>query len=149
MGWVFIFFSLVLLGISGFLGYYGQQLLTEPSPPTSFQQPDEHGVVLEPQQEKLLQLIYNYQTGLGQNKLIISRSDGRLLFDEEAKREKHKINLFSDLYGIESDFKKKESEFENLITSVPQLYLRFLPETRLNSPYVVQITDDGISYVRN
>jgi len=149
MGWAFIILGLFLIGIGSFLGYYGNQLLSKPSPTTSVQQPYEKSAVLEPQQEKLLRLIHKYQTDLGENKLIITRSDGRVHFDDEAKSEKHNINLFSELYGIESDFEKRESEFENLITSIPQLYLRSLPETRLDSPYVVQITEAGIYYLRN
>jgi len=93
-------------------------------------------------------LIYKYQTDLGKNKLVISRSDGRLFFDDAAEREKHNINLISDLFDVDREFEKKESEFGNLILSVPQIYLRSLPETRFDNPYVVQITEAGVAYVR-
>lgn len=96
--------------------------------------------ILSPQAEKLLSLIYKYQKNLGLNKLIISKEDGALHFDEEERREKYKVNFIGELFDIKSDYASRANEFENVMLSVPSNFLKTIPETRFGSPYVVRVT---------
>ena len=82
------------------------------------------------------------------NKLIIGRHDGCLYFDEKEKREKHKINIIGELFDIKSDYSSREKEFESLMLSIPSNLLRTIPETRADSPYVIQVTEEGIAYLK-
>jgi len=102
---------------------------------------------LSPQAEKLLEIVHKYQKEFGLNKLVIGR-DGILHFDEEERRKKYKINIIGELYNINSNYHLRESEFENLILSIPINFLRNIPETRFDNPYVVSITEEGIEYLK-
>lgn len=100
--------------------------------------------VLNPQQEKLLMLIHQYQVNLGVRKLIIGL-DGHLHFDEPSKRN-IKINIADELLGgLNSPERAKD--FEVIMDRMPPEYLRRIPEMRLGSPYVVTVTEEGIRYL--
>ena len=105
--------------------------------------------ILKPQEEKLLTVIYKYQKDFGLNKLIISKSDGILFFDDEEKRKIHQINIIGEVYGITKDHKAYSREFENLILNIPGDCLKQIPENRWDSPYVVMITERGIEYIKS
>lgn len=102
--------------------------------------------ILSPSQERLLTLIADYQRKYASNKLIISRTDGRLVFDGNPDKGKE-VSLVRDLYGaIDSG---KEKEFVELMESMPIDYLRVFPEMRWDSPFVVGVTEAGSNYIRN
>ena len=145
MGWFIIILGIILGAIGLFFMYYGQSIINtkqNSSPTTTSQR------ILSPQAEKLLSLIYKYQKDLGLNKLIISKEDGTLHFDEEERRKKYKVNFIGDLFDIKSDYATRANEFENIMLSIPSNFLKTIPETRLGSPYVVSITEDGVAYLR-
>ncbi len=144
MGWFITILGLVLAAIGTFFMYYGQSILNtkESSTTTSISQR-----TLSPQAEKLLSLVYKYQRDLGLNKLVIGRK-GNLAFDEEEKRKKYKINFIGELFDIKSDYASRAKEFENIMLSIPSDFLKTIPETRLDSPYVVSITQEGIAYLK-
>jgi hypothetical protein len=100
---------------------------------------------LSPSQERLLMLIADYQQKYAANKLIISRTDGRLFFDGNPDRGKE-VSLVRDLYGA-IDF-SKQKDFVDLMDSMPPEYLRVFLETRYGSPFAVGITDSGSNYIR-
>jgi hypothetical protein len=106
---------------------------------------NEQNIILRPDQERLLELLYKYQKQFSASKLVISRTDGTLYFDNDPKRGSD-VNLIKELYGKvdASDVK----HFEVLMESMPYQYTRVIPETRLDSPFVVNVTDDGIKYLR-
>jgi hypothetical protein len=94
----------------------------------------------------LLGLVAKYQRNYAVNKLIISRKNGRLHFDGDPKKGEE-VSLVRELYG--SDSADQEAEFEKLIETMPTEYLRFFPEMRWDSPFVVGITDAGQRYLRH
>ncbi len=100
---------------------------------------------LSPSQERLLILIADYQRKYATNKLIISRTDGRLFFDGDPDKGKE-ISLVADLYGAADTSKQKE--FVDLMDSMPAEYLRVFPEMRWDSPFVVGVTQAGSDYIR-
>jgi len=142
MGWLIVFLGLMLIAIGGFFVHYGLSIKDKVAQNVSIQQR-----ALSPQTVKLLSIIYNYQKKFATSKLIIGR-DGVLHFDDKDKRDKYKINIIQEVYGINSGVASKQNEFENLILNIPAEFLKSIPEARLNSPYVVQITDSGITYLR-
>lgn len=148
MGWIIIALGLVLIGIGGFFTYYGQTLLNQHLPVNSSLNTKEKEFILEPLEVKLLKTIYKYQSELGLARLVINRKNGQLFFDEEEKRKKYDINLIQAVYDISPPYEPKAGEFENLILSLPEKLLRHIPETRLDSPFVVQITREGIAYLK-
>jgi hypothetical protein len=101
--------------------------------------------ILSPSQERLLSLIDKYQRQYSTRKLIITRSNGSLHFDEDLNKGKD-ISLIQDLYGSINSV--NQQQFEELMDSMPPEYVRFLPEMRLDSPFVVAITDAGLAYLR-
>jgi hypothetical protein len=100
---------------------------------------------LSPPQEHLLGMIAEYQGRFAANKLIILRENGRLHFDDDPKRGED-VDLIIDLYGAFGPTEQKQ--FEELIESMPPKYLQVLPETRLDGPFVVRITEAGTKYMR-
>ncbi len=147
MGWAIISLGLVLMGIGGFFTYYGQTLLGQ-HPVDSSVSTKESKLILAPLQVKLLKTIYKYQSDLGLSRAIINRENGQLFFDEEKKRKKYDFNLIRDVYDLPAPYEPKAGEFENLILSLPDSLLRHIPEMRFGSPFVVQITSDGIAYLK-
>ncbi|OGQ06125.1 MAG: hypothetical protein A2W61_02300 [Deltaproteobacteria bacterium RIFCSPLOWO2_01_44_7] len=148
MGWTIIALGLILIGIGGFFTYYGQTLLNQNPPVNASLNKKEQGLILEPLQTKLLKTIYKYQSELGLTRLIINRKNGQVLFDEEEKRKKYDINLIRAVYDFPAPYESKAGEFENLILSLPDSLLRHIPETRMDSPFVIQITKEGIAYLK-
>jgi hypothetical protein len=100
--------------------------------------------LLSPAQERLLGLLTNYQTQYAAYKLVISRTDGRLVFDGDPKRGED-VSLIRDLFG--STDSVNQAEFVKLVDTMPPEYLRVYPEMRWDSPFVVGVTDAGLSYL--
>jgi len=99
---------------------------------------------LQPQEEALLTIIHKYQVQFSAKKLIIGRTGA--IFDDP-NRKNTDINVAAELFGSENVSSEQLQEFESLIEGMPENYLRFFPETRLGSPFVVSITEEGIRYL--
>lgn len=84
------------------------------------------------EQLSLVKEIWKYQKTNDFNKVIIAKSG--FIFDDE-KNEATNINLAERVLGDRGD----QFRFEILITSIPEQFLRLIPETRFGSPYVVNI----------
>jgi hypothetical protein len=100
---------------------------------------------LTPAQEQLLALIAKYQRQFAANKLIIDRTTGALIFDGAPDRARG-ISLMNDLFDAMDQV--AQIRFIDLVESLPAEYLRFLPEMRWDSPFVVSVTDVGLNYLR-
>lgn len=144
MGWVVICLGIALIGIGTFFTIFGKEMLSN-KPTQTIISPQK---ILSPQAEKLLSIIYKYQKEFSRKKLIIGR-EGILYFDEPEMRNKYKINILGEVYDISSNYTAREAEFEALILDIPAEFLRQIPEMRLDSPYVVSITDEGIKYLKS
>ncbi len=142
---IIILIGIIVGAISLFFTIYGQSIkeIKKNHSITNYQ-----NQILNPQEEKLLSLIYKYQKESGLNKLIISR-DGFVYFEGKDKDEQKRINLIGELYNINSDFKTRSKEFESIILNISEKFLKLIPESRLDSPYVVTITEEGIRYIKN
>jgi len=91
---------------------------------------------LDDNQISLVREIWKYQKSNKLNKVIISR-DG-FIFDG-AEKKKTTINLADKVLGNRGD----QFRFERLILSIPAYFLKQIPETRLDSPYVVTIPEEA------
>lgn len=137
-----IFLALIVAGVlGGFLARYDWDSLVKPKNSNLSR-------ILKPQEEKLLSIVYKYQKDLGLNKLIINRADGSLFFDDVERRKKYEINIIGEVFDITSGFEIHASEFENLILDIPREYLRLIPASRWDDPYVLKITEKGIEYIK-
>jgi len=87
------------------------------------------------EQEALVLEIWKYQKSNNLNKVIISRNG--FIFDATQNKNTD-FNLATKVLGVRGT----ELKFEKLITSVPADFLRFIPETRLGSPYIVVIPEE-------
>lgn len=86
------------------------------------------------EQEALVVEIWRFQRSNNLNKVIINRNG--FIFDDNIAKNTE-LNLANKILGVRGT----ELRFEKLITSVPAEFLRFVPETRLDSPYVVLIPE--------
>lgn len=107
-------------------------------------QSGEANVLLNPLQQKILSYIYNYQTVGNLPKVIISK-DGTILDDKQGSDTDK--NVIRDIMNRDTADKDAQSAFENLLLSIPEKYLKIIPETRWGSPFVVKVTEDGIKYL--
>ena len=117
--------------------YYGTDATGMPNNPKA--------LLLAPQQYRLLSFIHGYQKKYGATKLVIAR-DGKLQFIEPGQRAISGINLATELMG-NSNEAVLAREFEILIEAMPDQYLHKFQETRWGSPFVVTVTETGVSYL--
>lgn len=101
--------------------------------------------VLLPPQERLLELLAKYQERFGASKLVISRSNGTLYFDDDPRRGAG-VSLLKDLYG--SVDAHRAGRFEELVESMPAEYVRVIAESRFDNPFVLRVTGAGIKHLR-
>lgn len=101
--------------------------------------------VMSPLQERLLEVLAQYQRRFAASKLVVDRKDGKLYFDD-APSKGAGLSVVADLYGTEAP--KRQAEFERLVESMPPEYLRILPEARWDNPFVVSVTEQGMRYLR-
>lgn len=99
---------------------------------------------LSEQQERLLDILYTHLTRFQARKLVIGRG-GRLYAAEPGHETVVGINLAEQLLSTAGDLPTRGQEFEALMESMPPAYVRMLSETRLDSPFVVTLTDAGIA----
>jgi hypothetical protein len=109
------------------------------------------GPVLTPSQESLLRTIHKYQVRFAADKLVIGRNGG-LHFDapqrDDPAMKDVRINVAADVLGGHMEPAARNREFELVMNSIPTDYLRHIPEGRMDSPFVVTITEAGIRYLR-
>ncbi len=147
MGWLLVLLGIALAGIGTFLVYYGQDLVRHGQSETSVQRLQEAKRVLSPIQERLLRLLADYQQRFAVHKLIIARA-GKLYFDPDSPHSETKVSLLTDLFGVKEDDESRARELEMLIEQMPDEYLRRLPESRFDNPFVVAVSEEGINYLR-
>lgn len=102
--------------------------------------------ILSPPQERLLELLVQYQKRFAATKLVVGRKTGRLHFDNEPQKGTG-ISLIKELYASEDS--QRAAEFERLMESMPSEYVRLLGEMRFDNPFVVSVTDEGMRYIRS
>lgn len=95
-------------------------------------------------QQKILSYIYDYQVASNLIKVIISK-DG-IIFDEHQGRDTDK-NVIRDIMQKSNTDKNAQNAFANLLLSIPEKYLKIIPEVRWGSPFVVKVTNEGIKYL--
>ena len=66
------------------------------------------------------------------------------IFDDDPKRGSG-ISFVKDLSGEVTSH--NAGRFEELVQSIPAEYLRLIPETRLDSSFVLSITEAGAEYL--
>jgi hypothetical protein len=115
--------------------FYNPANLLAPSP----------SAALSPQQERVLDLLANYQRKFAANKLIISRTDGTLYLDP-APSGQPTANVVRDLWGAAGP--TEAARFEQLIESMPPQYVVLYAEARFGNPFVLRVTDGGMGYLR-
>jgi hypothetical protein len=103
-----------------------------------------HKPVLQPLQEKLLELLYKYQKQFGATKLVVSRDEGRIYIDDKNGQGSTE-SLINDIYG--SITERNAGLFEALVENMPPEYVRLFPENRLDTPFVISITNEGSRYL--
>lgn len=123
-----------VLGLSFQLGYSigfnkGKSEVADFASTTSLQ-----GLTAE--QLILLREIWTYQKTNNLSKVVIDR-EGFVL--DDAKGEKTKINLAVKALGEDRGYPLR---FEQLMVSMPAQFLRLIPETRFDSPYVVSVPEE-------
>jgi len=101
---------------------------------------------LLPQQRRLLELLAEYQQRFGASKLIISRTDGGLHFDEDRSRGAE-VSLIRDIFG--SVDPRNAGRFEELMQNMPPQFVRLIAEARFDNPFVVNVTAEGVSYLES
>ena len=143
-GWTYIVIGVFLMALGTISIGYGWHILGRPSSSPAISNV-EQVVILSPQQERLLRLIYNNQVHFGAKKLVISRS-GRLHFDDP-KEQTNQIDLAMELLGNRLDPAVRAHEFESLMEGMPPEYLKMIPETRWDNPFVVTVTEAGIRHL--
>ncbi len=106
---------------------------------------EQQQTVLSPAQERLLVLLAKYERQFATNKLVISREDGGLVFDG-APRRGQGVSLINDLFGATDEAAKVR--FVDLVESMPAEYVKFIPEMRWDSPFVISVTPGALQYLR-
>jgi len=148
IGWIFIGVGVVLIAIGSLSIYYGQDLLRRGTVSSSISASSTAPLpIINPPHERLLSLIHKYQVQFGATKLVIARS-GLLHFDDPEQRERFNINLAAELFESAVDPTIRSRQFEALMEGMPAEYLRMIPESRLDNPFVVMITEAGIRYLK-
>jgi hypothetical protein len=100
---------------------------------------------LSPPQHRLLELLIKYERHYAVTKLVIDTRHGNLFFDDKPGVGQD-VNLVAELYG--DDTPENERQFGALMEDLPLEYVRFYPEMRIGSPFVVGVTERGIEYLQ-
>jgi hypothetical protein len=95
-------------------------------------------------QLRMLEYINAYQNKTNLTKVVITKEG--FIFDDE-KGQNTNINIIFEVLHLDQNKKEAQKEFENTLLSIPEKLLRMIPETRLGSPFVVAITEEGIVYL--
>lgn len=99
---------------------------------------------IDPEAERLLRRLYELQTRFDLHKVVISR-DGTLVRSESGAQE---VNLIEGLLGGNRKDGEAQRALEKLILEIPLTYLRFIPDSRWDGPYVLAVTPEGKAYLR-
>lgn len=94
-----------------------------------------------------MRAIDRLQVEFGARKLILGRS-GDVFLDGSSVRPTGR-NLVSEVLRDTPPLGEQPYDrFVALLESIPNQYIRFFPETRLGSPFVVRVTEEGRRYLR-
>ena len=96
---------------------------------------------LNKEQISFLKVVYDYQRQTPTNKVVISSTDG-FIFSEEGHRPTS-INLIRVVFE-EEPTEKTAMVLSDLILSMPNEYMKLIPEMRFDSPFVVRVTQEGV-----
>ncbi len=120
----------VIITLSFKFGYHYREitLLTIDKQTLSLEQ-------LNSYQIALLKEIYKYQKTNGVNKVVIDRVG--FIYDNLTGKPTS-INVSINVLGNRAN----QGRFEDLIISMPEYFLKRLPETRVGSPYVLAVTEE-------
>ena len=91
---------------------------------------------LSAEQDALLRAIHENQRKFGAAKLVISRHGGEIYVDEKPTGQ-----------SILAEVPVSAERFEVLVDSMPDAYLRRIPDFLLDNPFVVSLTDEGRRYL--
>jgi len=86
-------------------------------------------------------VLAGYQKQFAASRLVVSRTDGRLHFDDDPKRGSD-VSLIADLFGSVSEY--NAGRFEELVHSVPVEFIRVTSEARWDNPFVLSVTAAGM-----
>lgn len=142
-----IILSFIVLGV-GFKIYYSKQLADRDSEISTLKSKLALGVSdveLNPQQERLLELIDKYQKQFAVDKLLIGPW-GELYLDDINRKSAH-INIANELLGGEDPFKNGK-QLRDIIFKMPQEFLNKFPEPTISGGVAVTITDSGRKYLK-
>ncbi|OIO33780.1 MAG: hypothetical protein AUJ70_02550 [Candidatus Omnitrophica bacterium CG1_02_40_15] len=101
------------------------------------QQQNLTGEELSKPQIKFLRKLISYQEVNDLTKVVIGK-DGIIFDDKQGKPTG--INVISDFLEKDPNIFVKE-DLEKLIYSIPEKYLKFIPETRFGAPYVIRFNE--------
>jgi hypothetical protein len=141
LGYVFIVFGFLFLGISSVSFWIGQEIIRKPIVISQFE--------LEPESLRLLSYLYILQVKNDLHKMIIFKNGS---FSEKHNGIDRDINIIQDFFNLQVKgdiLEKNVIAFEKLIFKIPVTYLRNIPETRIGSPYVLSVTQEGIAYLKS
>jgi len=96
-------------------------------------------------QEKFLRAIYDIQTKFRVSKLIVDRTGEVALYGEKPRS--RNINIAAGIVDEGATQNDRTAALVELIESIPLEYLRIYTETRVDSPFVVSVTEAGIAYL--
>ena len=134
-----------LLGVGLFLigsifVFLGQDIFRNPEKYTSNLQ-----IQIEAEPLRLLKYLYELQVKYDLHKLVIGR-DGVLSGNINGIAQD--INVIQVFFSLNQVDEKAKLSFEKLLFKIPVTYLRNIPETRSNSPYILSITQEGIAKIK-
>jgi len=104
--------------------------------------------ILNDEQEQLLRSIAGYQRQFHAPKLMIARDGTGISRPENGTVTwVHDANIALDLFGLQKPQARRSVDFEIVMDSLPSEYLRRIPESLWDNPFVVAVTPEGFSYL--
>lgn len=104
--------------------------------------------ILSDEQEQLLRSIAGYQQRFHAPKLMIARDGTGISRPENGTVTwVHDANIALDLFGLQKPQARRSVDFEIVMDSLPSEYLRRIPESLWDNPFVVAVTPEGFSYL--
>lgn len=129
--WLWILGLLTATAIASFKFGYHYREITHPSVISNQEASLEQ---LSSYQIALLKEIYKYQKIIGVNKVVILKTG---IIVDEATNKNTSINIAVNVLG----YRANQTSFEDLIISMPEYFLKRLPATRWDEPYVLTVTE--------
>jgi len=147
-GWTLIIFGLIA-GLMLYQAIHRSELcelqLKGERLEAMFQQQNITGEELTTLQIEFLEKLIKYQESNNLTKVVIGK-DGKI-FDHKNKKATE-INVINAFLGKNTSIFGKD-DLEKLVISIPEKYLKLIPEMRFDSPYVVTFTDATKEIIEN